>query len=146
MSSARYTRLAPLAGCALLVLGAAACRSTPRGNENQYSGSEGSHEIQRVEGNRDLAARLAILSPRSRRLEDGRLQVEFDLKNTRSSQTEFAWTVDWFDRDGFEVETAHRSFEPMALGGGAVRTIKITSPTPESVSWRLSITSRNEVQ
>lgn len=146
MSSARYTRLAPLAGCVLLLLGSVACRTTPRGNENQYSGSEGSHEIQRVEGNRDLANRLAILDPRSRRLDDGRLQVEFDLKNTRSTQTEFAWTVDWFDADGFEVETAHRAFEPMALGGGAIRTIKITSPTPQSVSWRLSITTRNEVQ
>lgn len=146
MSSVRTTRIAPLLGCTLLLLGSVACRSTPRGNENQYSGSEGSLEIQRVEGNRDLASRLAILNPRSRRLDDGRLQVEFDLQNVRSNQTEFAWTVDWFDRDGFEVQTAHRAFEPMALGGGAVRTIQITSPTPESVSWRLSITSRNEVQ
>ena len=146
MSSARYTRVAPLLGCVLLLLGSAACRSTPRGNENQYSGSEGSLEIERTEGNRDLASRLAILNPRSRRLDDGRLQVEFDLQNTRSTQTEFAWAVDWFDRDGFEVKTGHRAFEPMALGGGAVRTLKITSPTPESVSWRLSITSRNEVQ
>jgi len=146
MSSARYTRLVPLVGCALLLLGSVACRSAPRGSENQYSGSEGSHELQRVEGNRDLAARLAILNPRSRRLDDGRLQVEFDLKNTRSNQTEFAWTVDWFDRDGFEVQTAHRAFEPMALGGGAMRTLKITSPTPGAVSWRLSITTRNEVQ
>lgn len=146
MSSARYTRFAPLMGCVLLLFGAAACRSTPRGNENQYSGSEGSHELRSSEGNSDLAARLAILNPRSRRLADGRLQVEFDLQNTRSNQTEFAWTVDWFDGDGFEVETAHRAFEPMALGGGAVRTLKITSPTPQAVSWRLSITSRNEVQ
>ncbi|HVS20041.1 MAG TPA: YcfL family protein [Planctomycetota bacterium] len=146
MSSARYTRLAPLVGCALLLLGSVACRTTPRGNENQYTGSEGSHEIQRNESNRQLAARLSILNPRSRRLDDGRLQVEFDLENTASSQTEFAWAVDWFDRDGFQVETAHRAFEPMALGGGAARTLKITSPTPGSVSWRLSITSRNEVQ
>jgi uncharacterized protein YcfL len=146
MSSRRYIRLPSLLGCALVLLGSAACRSAPRGNENQYSGREGSLEVQRSEGNRDLASRLAILNPRSRRLADGRLQVEFDLQNTRSNQTEFAWTVDWFDRDGFEVQTAHRAFEPMALGGGAVRTIQITSPTPESVSWRLSITSRNEVQ
>lgn len=146
MSSARYTRIAPLVGCALLLLGSAACRSTPRGSENQYSGREGSHEMERIEGNRDLASRLAILDPRSRRLADGRLQVEFDLKNTRSTQTEFAWAVDWFDGDGFEVETAHRAFEPMALGAGAVRTIKITSPTPAASSWRLSVTSRNEVQ
>lgn len=145
MSSARYTRVAPFLACVLLLLGSA-CRSAPRGSENQYSGSEGSLELRSSEGNRDLAARLAILNPRSRRLADGRLQVEFDLKNTRSNQTEFAWTVDWFDRDGFEVQTAQRAFEPMALGGGAMRTLQITSPTPNAVSWRLSITSRNEVQ
>jgi uncharacterized protein YcfL len=137
---------ASLALSLTLLLLPAACRITPKGSQNTYTGTEGSMEIERIEENGDLAARLKIVNPKSRRLADGRLQVQFDLQNTRDSQTEFAWAVDWFDASGFVIKTAHRAFEPMNLGGGAVRTLSITAPTPESASWRLSITSRNEVQ
>ncbi len=123
-----------------------ACRTTPKGNQNTYTGSEGSLEIGRMEGNQDLASRLEIVDPKSRRLEDDRLQVQFDLRNKRSSTTEFAWTVDWFDASGFLVAQASRHYEPLSLGGGAWKTLTITAPTPEAVSWRLGITSRNEVQ
>ena len=125
---------------------APACRTTPKGHENTYTGSEGSQEIGRIEGNQMLASRLAIVDPKSRRLPDGRLQVQFELRNARDSQTEFAYTVDWFDASGFLIPQASRHYEPVALGGGAWKTITITGPTPEAVSWRLGITSRNEVQ
>jgi hypothetical protein len=132
--------------CAAAALSAAACRTTPKGHENTYTGSEGSTEIGRIEGNQMLASRLTILDPKSRRLPDGRLQVQFDLRNARDSQTEFAWTVDWFDASGFLIPVASRHYQPVALGGGASETFTITGPTPEAVSWRLGITSRNEVQ
>lgn len=145
MSTHSYTRVVTALGSLLLIAGAA-CRASHHGNQNTYSGTEGSLEVESSLVNSDLASRLKIVNPRTRRLADGRLQVQFDLQNTRSSQTEFAWTVDWFDDSGFLVETGRRSFEPMNLGGGAVRTLKITAPTPASASWRLSITSRNEVE
>ena len=132
--------------CATAALCAPGCRTTPKGHENTYTGSEGSPEIGRIEGNQMLASRLAIVDPKSRRLPDGRLQVQFDLRNARDSQTEFAWTVDWFDASGFLIPQASRHYEPVALGGGASHTFTITGPTPEAVSWRLGITSRNEVQ
>ena len=136
MSNQRTSRL--LGGfAAVAVLVSAACHVTPRGNSNIYTGTEGSHEVGRLEGNTDLANRLAIQNPRSRRLEDGRLQVQFDLQNTRSTQTECAWAVDWFDGSGFQVAQATRHFEPLSLGGGAVVTLNITGPTPEATSWRL---------
>ena len=131
---------------AIALLLPAACRSTPKGNQNTYTGTEGSMEIGRIEGNQMLASRLKIVDPKSRRLADGRLQVAFDLHNASSNQTEFAWTVDWFDASGFQVPVASRYYEPVALGGGAWKTLTITAPTPEAVSWRLGITSRNEVQ
>ncbi len=137
---------APFVVPALALLLCAACRTTPKGNQNTYTGSEGSHEVGRMEGNQDLANRLEIVDPKSRRLEDNRLQVQFDLRNKRSSTTEFAWTVDWFDASGFQVAQGSRHYEPLSLGGGAWKTLTITAPTPEAVSWRLGITSRNEVQ
>jgi len=145
MKTTRF-HLALPALAALALLLPAACRTTPKGTENTYTGTEGSMEIGRIEGNQMLASRLKIVDPKSRRLADGRLQVQFDLRNSSSSQTEFAWTVDWFDASGFEISQASHRYEPVALGGGAWKTLTITAPTPEAVSWRLGITSRNEVQ
>jgi uncharacterized protein YcfL len=145
MRTARFRLLLP-ALCALALLGSTACRSTPKGEQNTYTGTEGSMEIGRIEGNQTLASRLRIVDPKSRRLDDGRLQVQFELHNSSSNMTEFAWTVDWFDDSGFLVPVASRYYEPVALGGGAWKTLTITAPTPAAVSWRLGITSRNEVQ
>ena len=145
MNPTRTTRTLTACAAAALLL-AAACRTTPKGHENTYTGTEGSMEIGRIEGNQMLASRLSIVDPKSRRLPDGRLQVQFDLRNARDTQTEFAWTVDWFDASGFVIPQASRHYEPVALGGGAWKTLTITGPTPEAVSWRLGITSRNEVQ
>ena len=74
------------------------------------------------------------------------MEVQFDLVNTRSTQTEFAWAIDWFDDSGFQIANTARHFEPMALGGGAVVTLNVVGPTPSASSWRLNVTSRNEVQ
>lgn len=145
MTPTRRTHILTALGTAAL-LSAAACRTTPKGHENTYTGSEGSMEIGRIEGNQMLASRLAIVDPKSRRLPDGRLQVQFDLRNARDTQTEFAWTVEWFDVSGFLIPQASKHYEPVALGGGASKSLMITGPTPEAVSWRLGITSRNEVQ
>jgi len=145
MNPNRLSRVLTLLA-ALAVLLPAACRTTPKGNENTYTGTEGSLEVGRIEGNQMLASRLKIVDPKSRRLADGRLQVQFDLRNAKDSQTEFAWTVEWFDASGFVIPQASRHYEPVALGGGAWKTLTITAPTPEAVSWRLGITSRNEVQ
>lgn len=145
MSSLRHTLVGSTLCCALLILGTA-CRATHSGAQNTYEGTEGSAQVESSVANADLASRLKIVNPKTRRLADGRLQVQFDLQNASSTQTEFAYSVEWFDASGFIVSTGQRGFEAMNLGGGAVRTLNITAPTPGSASWRLSITARNEVE
>jgi len=127
-----------------LCLALAACSTTPRGSQNAYRGSEGSHETQEVEGNQILARNLSIRDPRSRR-EDDRLVVQFELANTRSNALSFAWTVDWYDQAGFHVQDSTRHWRPEALGGFGSTTLTITAPTREATSWKLQVTSPDEV-
>lgn len=134
------------AALALSLFCAGACTVVPKGHQNTYTGAEHSHEMGAIEGNSDLANRLEIQNPRSRRLEDGRLEIQFDLVNTRSTITEFAYALDWFDESGFQLQSNTRHFEPKALGGGAVITISAVGPTVSASSWRLHVTNRNEVQ
>ena len=99
-----------------------------------------------VEGNEILARVLQIKNPRSRRTADGRMQVQFELENSRSTHLDFAWAVDWFDQTGFKVQDNTRHWEPTALGGYGITTLSITAPTPAASSWKLQITSRDEVK
>jgi len=132
----------PLAALLLASLGA--CTSTPRGSQNRYEGREGG-QMTAVEGNQTLARNLAIKNPIHKR-EDGRMIVQFDLENRHSTPLDFAWAVDWFDRDGFAVRGATRHWEPIALGGYGSTTLTVVAPSPEASSWKLQVTSRNEIK
>ena len=142
METKRQTTL--FACAAALALGA--CTAPQRsGSANQMSGNvDGS--IEEIIGNSRLSRNLAIQDPRSRRLEDGRLEVEFDLQNTTSSTVEFAWSVLWYDSDGFRVDDSTYHWQPETLGGNALRTLKLVSPTPNTDQWRLQVTSPDEVR
>jgi len=138
-----FRRKTPWIALAAAVL-ASACTSAPKGEANRYEGTEGG-SINAVEDNRALADDLAIKNAISKR-QDGRLMVQFDLENRTSSRLEFAWTVDWYDAHGFQIDDATRRWEPVSLGGSAAKTLKIVAPRPEATQWRLQVTSRDEVK
>jgi uncharacterized protein YcfL len=125
----------------LLLLGA--CESTPRGSQNSYEGSEG-RPMTAQEGNVTLARSLTIKDPVHKR-QDGRLMVQFRLESQRSTRVDFAWTIDWFDQAGFAVQGANRHWEPVSLGGYGTTVLTSVAPTAAAVSWKLEVTSRNEV-
>ena len=100
MSANQTTRpRAWLAAVPLVLLLTGACTSVPRGSQNSYEGREGG-TMTATEGNEVLARSLAIKDPLHKRV-DGRLVVQFTLENRRSSDTQFAWAIDWFDQQGF---------------------------------------------
>jgi uncharacterized protein YcfL len=144
MSAQNRTHRSEALLATLLLFALGACTSTPRGSQNSYEGREGG-QMNAVEGNQILARNLAIKNPIHKR-EGGRMVVQFDLENRRSTATDFAWAVDWFDRDGFAVRGATRHWEPVSLGGYGSTTLTVVAPTPDASSWKLQVTSRNEVK
>lgn len=130
-------------GALFLALGA--CTTTPRGSQNSYRSQNGKLELERIEGNKQLASNLQILNPLEK-VVDGRKLAQFELKNTRSTALGFAWAVDWFDEDGFRIDNNQRVFEPVSLGGYGSTFITITAPKAgERLSWKLTVTSPDEV-
>jgi uncharacterized protein YcfL len=130
-------------GALFLFLGA--CTTTPRGSQNSYRATSGQLQLERIEGNKQLASNLQILNPIEKTV-DGRKLAQFELKNTRSSALGFAWAVDWFDEDGFLIDDNQRVFEPVSLGGYGSTFITITAPKAgEKLSWKLTVTSPDEV-
>jgi uncharacterized protein YcfL len=121
----------------------AGCTSTPKGKTNRYEGRAGG-QLEAIEGNRELARKLAIKNPIHKR-EDERMIVQFDLVNKLRTRLDFAWTVDWLDSTGFSIGSP-RHWEPISMGGYAVKTLSAVAPRPEATQWRFQVTSRNEVK
>lgn len=145
MNNSLHSMTARLSGVCALSLALCACTSTPRGSQNSYSGKSGQLQIERIEGNKILAANLQILNPLEKTV-DGRKLAQFELKNTRSTAVAFAWAVDWFDEDGFKINDNQHVWEPVSLGGYGSTYITITAPkVGEKLSWKLSVTSPDEV-
>ncbi|MCK6447863.1 MAG: YcfL family protein [Planctomycetes bacterium] len=140
-------KLQCLAG-ALLALAVSACagQNSVGGTQNVYSGAEGQGELGAVVGNDYLSHALKIQNYRSKRLEDGRLMIQFELFNDTDQNLRFAWAIDWFDAQGFKVADASRHWAPVQLGGGGFTTIQQTGPTPAAENFKLQVTSPNEVR
>ncbi|MBI5433403.1 MAG: YcfL family protein [Planctomycetes bacterium] len=132
---------------ALLALAVSACagQSSVGGTQNVYSGAENQAELGQVFGNSYLSRALKIQNYRSKRLDDGRLAIQFELFNDSDQNLRFAWALDWFDAQGFKVADTTRHWAPIQLGGGGFTTIQQTGPTPTAENFKLQVTSPNEV-
>ncbi len=133
------------AACAALILGLGACRGAPSGDTNVYE-SGGVFEDSMIEGNASLAKDLTILEPLSRSGPGDLMEVQFDLRNERSSSLAFQWRIDWFDAGGFRIDAGGAGWEPLRLGGGAQTTLHAIAPRADAQRWRLQVSSPNEVR
>jgi uncharacterized protein YcfL len=134
---------ARIACSSALLLAVAACTVTPKGSQNSYTGKQ-KLELERIEGNKFLAANLQIVDPLEKTV-DGRKVVQVMVKNKLSSAQSFAWAVDWFDEEGFRINDNQRVFQPVSLGGFGTTPITFTAPKTGNLSWRLTVTSPDEV-
>jgi len=132
--------LALLAGLAL----ASGCASHHRGNQSTFEGSRDGL-IVTSETNKALARRLAIVNP-IHRDQNGYMQIQFELENRESRQVDFAWAIDWFDQSGFHIDSNQRHWQPTSIGGYGSTTLTAIAPHPDATSWKLQITSRDEIE
>jgi uncharacterized protein YcfL len=127
-------------------LALAACASSgPTGVVNRYRGGEGKSEITKVRNNRELDAALKMQNLLQTR-QNGVLVVQFELVNTRQGPLGFQWTVDWFDRQGIQIDYVSQHWAPERLAAGSSKTIKLVAPSPQAEQFELQFGSRDEVQ
>lgn len=116
----------------------------PRGTaQNTYTGDDGT-EVEETFGDPKLAKELVMESILTERRDD-RLFVQFNLRNTRSSNLEVEWALEWFDASGFRIDIP-RNWRPAAMGGKGYQTITQTAPTPAATGFRLGVRKPNTVR
>ena len=119
--------LGPIAGLLFLTIGACSSHLGDAGRTTELA-----------VGDDDLLDDLEIRNVRTRRDVQQRLQVEFELHNTRWLDLEFEWGILWFDADGFRLEAPIR-YEEMELDGDTSRTISIVAPDSRATGWKLDV-------
>jgi len=105
--------------------------------ENTYKSSEGQHGVDQSIGDRDLERKFVLLGTRTER-RDGRLFVQFELKNTTGAEQRIEWCLDWLDASDFHIDSV-RSWTPAVVGGNGVIPIQATAPTLQAKGFKLRI-------
>ena len=128
---------------ATLLLWGAGCTAPSGGPTNTYTGGPGQLTQEQI-ASQALQRDVEILVRNSVR-RDGFLICQFDLHNKRSSDIQLEWSVDWFDRDGMQLQVQER-WSPLKISGGGYETVQITGPTPSAERWRLAVRRPNPVR
>ncbi len=132
LNFARSTLLSVTVGALL-----AACTAPPRGTPtNTYVGNQAGKQ-QEYLGDPDLARMFVLLDIKTER-RDGRLRVQFDLKNTSGADLPIEWSIAWKDASGFNVDT-NPHWRPTMVAGKGFESIQDIAPVPEATSFQLQI-------
>jgi uncharacterized protein YcfL len=121
----------------LLLLAACKTGGSPAKPQNTYIGTEGAVEVEEEVGDRALERKFVLLGIKSER-RDGRLHVQFDLKNTTTSELAVEWSIEWMDDRGFRINTQPH-WSPVRVGGNGAVPVQQTAPVPEAVTFKLHV-------
>lgn len=127
------TTVAVLSGLLLTACASQPPLGTPT---NTYSGNQVGKQEAFV-GDRDLAAKFVMLNILTEQ-RDGRLRVQFDLKNTTSADLAVEWALEWKDASGFQVDT-NPHWRPAIVSGQGFHSIQATAPVPAANTFQLHL-------
>ena len=132
------TKTKPFALLLLTLLGACASTDTSSGaGENTWTGTESSDEFDAVEDNVQLRSYFTIQEIRSQR-RDGRLAIQFELKNKYRTTRTVEWQVEWFDASGFSVGRSD-NWNRETIAGNGTKALSISALKPEAAGWSLHV-------
>jgi|GEM_PF-1573981 len=136
-AAALRTSLTP-SGLALALLFAGACQSPQQAPDPARlpPGLAAGSGAEDVELDRSVEEHLAQLI-RSSRVVDGLRVVEIDLRNRGGEELEFAYSVEWLDRQGATVVDLEAEWTTLSLAGGESAPIEFRAPSTAADSWRL---------
>ena len=81
---------------------------------------------------------LQALPPTTKTLTNGQLQGKIIIKNTKSSNQNFQYQVDWLDENGFSTGQT-QAWNPVEIYGNLQKTITFTAPTPNAKDYNISL-------
>ena len=138
MTTSTTTRQIPFLALALTLLAACSSPNSQVPGQGDVADFNAPTEASRAPGypgDPAVEACLLLLDVRSR--QDGRvLRTDFILRNGSEGTLAGSWAVAWATADGSPVGTP-LTWSPISLAPGAARSLSITAPSADAVSWTL---------
>lgn len=75
----------------------------------------------------------------------GLLEVQVDLKNESSSDVSVEYSFEWFDAQGFKMETPIEHWTPTTLNGKHVHVVTAIAPRPGARKFKIHLRYPQEV-
>jgi len=94
---------------------------------------------------RTLAKDIEVLDVKARYVGDF-LDAQAVVKNRRKYTVPFEYAVDWFDEEGFPIDSSIRLWKPDLLDGGETKWITALCPKPHARGFKFMIRMPNPVE
>ncbi len=72
-------------------------------------------------------------------VQNGLLRVQVDFKNRTQGPQSFRVLFDWFDADGFKLDSPNDGWKSHMINAAQEFTAGATATSPKAKSWRLSV-------
>lgn len=92
-----------------------------------------------------LAKEIEVLDVKARKV-GNLLQGQAIIRNRKMSTTHFEYKFEWFDEDGFPVESNVSLWKPDLLYGAETKWIGATCPKPDATGFKIMIREPNPVE
>jgi uncharacterized protein YcfL len=140
----RFNTLRRLAPAALVACGVLAGCSAwqPKVNTTQEAEREGKPtqiEDARLVWDKDLARAVQLIGIIEGTAPNGLKKVEAELFNATRGRVAIRYRFEWFDANGFAVDSAMDEFRDRALLGGERTRISAVAPNDRAVDFELEI-------
>ena len=66
-------------------------------------------------------------------------RIQLNVQNDSGRSIHVKWRVDWYDEEGFEVDTPTASWRNITLSKGQRLSLKSSATSPRALDWRFSV-------
>ena len=126
-----------------MLMGAVACRNPDTTASNKMEGSERSAQV--VTSDPRFMERVEIKDKVTGRTEDGFLKAQVTIQNLGHMTEDFETKFEWFDDQGFKVDSGVEMWKPGLVYGQERKEIFAVAPNEKASSFRFHIRKPNSL-
>jgi uncharacterized protein YcfL len=96
-------------------------------------------EDKRIIRDPELARSVAVVNVIEGTTPDGLMRVGVEVQNLRRTSFRFNYRFDWFDNQGFPINTPTATMVSQQIEGGQILVLDSVAPTPGTRDFRLTV-------
>lgn len=132
-------RMLPFLCALLLSFGYSSCQNT---SQNTLSLDGSTDQVLVVEGALGSKVQMQNILRRQR---NGLMEVQVDLFNASSSNISIEYSFEWFDAQGFKLDSSIQHWTPITMNGKQLHSVQAVATKAGADKFRMHVRSPQEV-